>query len=347
MATTTHNSSAATDPRFSARTGKLRPSPRRLLILLVLACSLVFSSCALGTGGGLSAKGTLAGPLAGIDLDNQSIAVGSKNFTEQLVLGKIAVILLKSAGADVNDLTNIPGSSSARQALASGQIDFQWEYTGTGWISYLGHSDPITDPEKQYEAVRDEDLAKNQMVWLPPAPMNNTYGFSITQKTKDRLGVTKLSDLAALPDSDLSFCVESELNSRNDGFEPMAAKYGLALDRVQRKVLDTGAIYSATADGLCTFGEVFTTDGRIKALNLTVLDDDRHFFPNYNVSAVFRQKVYNKHPQQFDDLFAPVSKALTNDALLEMNAEVDVQGREPADVAYDWLVDQGFLTKSK
>lgn len=152
----------------SAPMRRLRPSPRRLLILLVMACSLIFSSCALGTSGGLSAKGKLAGSLADINLRGQSVAVGSKNFTEQLVLGKIAVILLKSAGADVNDLTNIPGSSSARQALLSGQIDFLWEYTGTGWISYLGHSDPITDPQQQYVAVRDEDLAKNHMVWLPP-----------------------------------------------------------------------------------------------------------------------------------------------------------------------------------
>ncbi|CEH09513.1 glycine betaine ABC transporter substrate-binding protein [Propionibacterium freudenreichii] len=331
----------------SAPMRRLRPSPRRLLILLVMACSLIFSSCALGTSGGLSAKGKLAGSLADINLRGQSVAVGSKNFTEQLVLGKIAVILLKSAGADVNDLTNIPGSSSARQALLSGQIDFLWEYTGTGWISYLGHSDPITDPQQQYVAVRDEDLAKNHMVWLPPAPMNNTYGFAITQKTKDRLGVSKLSDLAALPSSELSFCVESELNSRNDGFEPMAAKYDLSLGQVQRKVLDTGAIYSATADGLCNFGEVFTTDGRIKALNLTVLEDDRHFFPNYNVSPVMRQKTYNKAADQYRELFDPVSKALTNDALLAMNAEVDVQGREPADVAYDWLIAQGFITKPK
>lgn len=320
---------------------------RRLWLLVVLLSSLVLSSCALGTGGGLSTKGRLAGDLEGISLAKVKIAVGSKSFTEQLVLGKIAVTLLKSAGAVVDDLTGIPGSSSARQATTSGQIDMTWEYTGTAWISYLGYSDPIRDPQAQYEAVRDEDLAANQLVWLPPAPENNTYGFAVTQQTRQRLGVSTLSDLAALPSSELTFCVESELNNRNDGFEPMAATYGLALDRVQRMVFDTGAIYSATAGGSCNFGEVFTTDGRIEALDLTVLTDDLRFFPNYNASPVFRQDVYQEHAEQYDQLFGPVSAALTDEALLSMNAEVDVQGREPADVAYDWLVEQGFITKNK
>ena len=334
----------ATSTAASRAVGHARKSTR-LLLLAVLACSLLLSSCALGTGAGLSSKGTLVGELSDVSLDGVEISVGSKNFTEQLVLGKIAVILLKSAGADVNDLTGIPGSASGRQAMLSGQIDMSWEYTGTGWISYLGHSDPIRDPQAQYEAVRDEDLAQNDLVWLPPAPENNTYSFAMTQETKDRLGVTKLSDLAALPASERTFCVESELNNRNDGFVPMAATYGLQLDQLERKVLDTGAIYSATADGLCNFSEVFTTDGRIKALNLSVLEDDRQFFPNYNGSSVFRQDAYEQHSVEYDKIFEVVSRALTNDALLEMNAAVDVDGREPADVAFEWLVDQGFITE--
>lgn len=94
------------------------------------------------------------GPLAGIDLDGASVSVGSKNFTEQILLGKMATILLKSAGASVTDMTNVPGAATSRQAQLDGDIDFQWEYTGNGWINYLGHDDPILDPDELYRAVR-------------------------------------------------------------------------------------------------------------------------------------------------------------------------------------------------
>ena len=120
-------------------------------------------------------------------LDGATITVGSKNFSENVLLGKMAIILMQSAGATVTDLTNIPGSAAARQAMLDDQIQAMWEYTGTGWITYLGHDKPIPDEEKQYTAVRDEDLKKNDLVWLPPAPMNNTYGFAITKKVFDEV----------------------------------------------------------------------------------------------------------------------------------------------------------------
>ena len=94
-------------------------------------------------------------------LDGAAVSIGSKNFSENVLLGKMAIILLQSAGATVTDLTNIPGSASARQAMLDGQIQAMWEYTGTGWITYLGHDKPIPDEQKQYTAVRDEDLKTN------------------------------------------------------------------------------------------------------------------------------------------------------------------------------------------
>jgi osmoprotectant transport system substrate-binding protein len=258
----------------------------------------------------------------------------------------MAVILLKSAGADVTDLTNIPGSASARAAMLEGQVDVQWEYTGTAWISYLGHTKGIPDEQKQFEAVRKEDLRKNGLVWLPPAPMNNTYGFATTQKTAERLGVEKLSDLKGIEKSERTFCVESEFANRNDGLEPMLETYDIPLGsevpRDNLKILDTGVIYDATAKGTCNFGEVFTTDGRIKALDLKVLEDDRDFFPAYNVSVVVREEVLDEAPQ-IRDLFAPVTDKLDDETLIELNAQIDVDGREPADVAFDWLQSEGFL----
>jgi osmoprotectant transport system substrate-binding protein len=317
---------------------------RALAGLGALGC-LALAGCGLGTASGFSPTGTLAGPVAEVDLDGAAVRVGSKNFTEQLVLGKIAVIMLKSAGADVTDLTNIPGSASARYAQTDGQVDLQWEYTGTAWISYLGETKPIPEPQEQYEAVRDADLEQNDLVWLPPAPMNNTYGFATPSETLEQLGISTLSEIQDLPVDQRTFCVESEFKNRDDGFQPMLEAYDLGGNGVPGsnvKTLATGAIYAATDQGECNFGEVFTTDGRIKALDLTVLEDDRDFFPVYNVSPVVREEVIDEHPE-IEELFAPVAEKLDDETLIELNAQVDVDGRDPVTVAEDWLRDEGFI----
>ena len=322
---------------------------RALASVVAVVATAGVSGCGLGTAGGFTPSGRLAGPVADVKpLDGLSIAVGSKNFSEQLLLGKMAVILLKSAGADVEDFTNIPGSSSARQAQLEGQVGMEWEYTGTAWISYLGHEQGIVDERRQYEAVRDQDLRSNGLVWLEPAPMNNTYGFAATQKTADRLGVDKLSDIKDLPVQERTFCVESEFKNRNDGFEPMLQTYGLKLGSDvpggNVKTLDTGAIYSATAQGACNFGEIFTTDGRIKALHLKVLQDDERFFPNYNVAPVIRKEILDAYPQ-LKDLFGPVAARLDDKTLIRLNARIDVDGAKPSDVAMEWLESQGFVSR--
>ncbi|WP_338537560.1 glycine betaine ABC transporter substrate-binding protein [Janibacter terrae] len=326
------------------------PGPTRRALLLggAGALGLGLAGCGLGTSGGFVPSGEAAGPIADIDLSGATIGVGSKNFTEQLILGKMAVILLRAAGAEAPDLTNIPGSSSARQAMIEDQVQMQWEYTGTAWIAYLGETTPIPDEQKQYEAVRDRDLADNQLVWLEPAPMNNTYGFAGPREEIERLGISKLSQLKDVPEEDLTFCVESEFNNRNDGFGPMLKAYGLTRGRSfpddNVKVLDTGAIYQATDTGTCTFGEVFTTDGRIKALDLVVLEDDKAFFPKYNVAPVLTEQVVDEYPA-IVDLFAPVVEELTDEVLIDLNAKVDVEGEDPADVAMEWLQAQGFIAR--
>lgn len=310
----------------------------------------LLSGCGLGTAGGYTPEGELAGDLeqyAG-ELDGADITVGSKNFNENVILGKMAIILLAGAGADVTDLTNIPGSAAARQAQEVGEIDVMWEYTGTGWITYLGQTEPIPDEQEQYEAVRDADLEQNQLVWLPPAPMNNTYAFAMNPEVTERFGITSLSQIAELPVEERTFCVESEFTNRADGLPGMLETYGIPLDdpngtpESNLRTYQTGAIYDATARGECNFGEVFTTDGRILALDLTVLEDDLDYFPKYNVSLVVREELAEDYPQ-IEELMAPVTEELTDDVLLELNARVDVDGEESSEVAYDWLVEQGFV----
>jgi len=337
------------DPPDTHSSGRRRWWRRLTLPLLLATLPVLLGACGLGTAGGFVPTGTLAGPIEQVRMDDAKVAVGSKNFNENIILGKMAVILMQSAGANVKDLTNIPGSAAARQAHLAGQIDMMWEYTGTGWITYLGHDEPIKGRQAQYEAVRDEDLELNNLVWLPPAPMNNTYGFAVTREVQEKYDITKLSQIKDLPVKERTFCVESEFTNRPDGLPGMLETYGIPLgesDGVPRdnlRTYQTGAVYEATANGVCNFGEVFTTDGRIVALDLTVLEDDEQYFPLYNVSLVVRKETMEKYPQ-IADLFAPVTDRLTNDVLLELNAQVDVDGREPADVAYEWLRSEGFVS---
>ncbi|WP_367651796.1 glycine betaine ABC transporter substrate-binding protein [Curtobacterium sp. MCPF17_052] len=136
--------------------------------------------------------------------------------------------------------------------------------------------------------------------------MNNTYAFAVRKEAvKDLDGITKLSQIADLPADQRTFCVESEFNSRADGFKPMLAKYGMtlggsgdgAIPKGNVDILDTGTVYTATDRGTCNFGEVFTTDGRIKSLGLQVLEDDQGFFPAYNVAPVLSSSALEQYPQ--------------------------------------------------
>lgn len=315
-----------------------------LLSLTAVVTAGVLSGCGLGTAGGFVPSGQLAGPMEGTTLEGAEVSVGSKDFTEQIILGKMAVILFQSAGADTQDLTNVPGSNSVRMAMQEGIMDFQWEYTGTAWITYMGEVDPIPDEQEQYEAVRDADLA-NHLIWTKPSELNNTYAIAVTSQTHEDLGVAEMSDLAGLDESELTFCLDAEFASRNDGFEPMLEHYDIPpVPNDRRSLMDLGAIYQATANGECTFGEVFATDGRIPALDLVVLEDDENYFPRYNLSGVINEELYDQYPQ-IEDLIDPLAERLDNETMAILNARVDVDGEEPADVAWDFLIEEGFITE--
>ncbi|MGO1284934.1 glycine betaine ABC transporter substrate-binding protein [Brachybacterium alimentarium] len=279
-----------------------------------------------------------------------SITVTGKNFTEQLILGKIGVIAATAAGFDVVDLTNVPGSVPARELMTSGEADMSWEYTGTAWLTYMGQTEGIPDQTEQWEAVRDMDEPAG-LTWLEPAPLNNTYALAVRSDAVDELGgISTLSELADLPIEERTLCVEAEFNSRADGLIPLLETYGIPRDDPDGvpedniSIYDTGAVYTATARGSCNFGEVFTTDGRIESLDLTVLEDDLGYFPAYNVAAILNTSTLETYPE-LADVYDQVTPVLTDDALRTLNLRVDENGELPADVAFEFMVEQGFVTK--
>ncbi len=280
---------------------------------------------------------------ATVDLSGASFTVGSKEFTEQLILGEITVQVLEAAGATVDNQVGLIGSDVVRGALQSGDIDMYWEYTGTGWINHLGNTEPVAGTEEQYVAVRDADAA-NGIVWLEPAPLNNTYAIAVASETATELGSTTLSELAAHAKENpegATLCAASEFLAREDGLPGLEAAYGFEFNDVA--TVELGLIPDQIDKGeTCVFGEVFATDSRMAALDLLVLEDDLAFFPVYEPSLNVRQEVFDANPG-LADLFAPVAAALDTETMTALNSQVDQGGEEPADVAAQFLQEQGLV----
>ncbi|MCX5234607.1 glycine betaine ABC transporter substrate-binding protein [Streptomyces prunicolor] len=316
----------------------------RRTCLVTVGALIVVSGCGLTSGSPMVddvSPGTVG---KGEPLKGAHLTVTSKEFTEQLILGAMMGIAFEAAGADVLDRTGIQGSIGAREAVKSGDADGMYEYTGTAWITYLGNSKPITDPLKQWQAVRDADL-KNGITWLPPSALNNTYALAMNQANFKKYGTKTLSEVAALAKKDpgaVTVCVESEFANRADGLPGMEKAYGMSLPAKNITQMDTGIIYTQVKKGSCTYGEVFTTDGRIKSMNLAVMADDKKFFPNYNAAPEINTKALKKWPA-IARVLAPVTKKLNNTVARTLNAKVDVDGEDPHQVALDWMKAEGLV----
>jgi len=317
-------------------------SGRRLAAVAALA-GLALAGCSLGDSG---SKDVSEGSLAeDVDLSGVEVTVGGKEFTAQLVLCEIAAQSLESAGATVKRECGMTGSDTVRSALESGDIDLYWEFTGTAWLSFFNETETIEDPKELYDRVKERD-AENDITWLEPGPANDTYAIGVDSKTAEKLGVKTMSDYAELAkdgSEDASFCGAAEFFARNDGWPGVQEAYGFELPKKLTSEVDLGVVYDSVHKGdPCVFGEVFATDGRIPALDLLVLEDDKNFFMPYNPSVNVRTEVLDENPD-LEKLFAPVSEALDDDALQSMNSAVDVDGETPEDAANAWLVDQGFI----
>lgn len=283
-------------------------------------------------------------------LSGVKIRVGSKNFTEQILLGYIAEVALSAAGADVEDLTNIQGSPSVRQALEVGDVDLYWEYTGTSWINFQEQTEPIPDEQAQYDAVKKADEERFGITWLEYSPVNDKYAIATSRDFAEQHGLRTMSDMVNLLRQDPSlgtFCLESEFISRQDGLAGAEKTYGYDVPDRNIKTFGVGAIYATLAGGrTCNFGEVFTTDGRILTLDLAVLEDDKKTFPQYNAAVTLRKDFLAAHPE-IADVMNPVAAELDNDTILKLSVKIDGDGEDPAVVARDWLAEQGFVTSSK
>ena len=274
-----------------------------------------------------------------------TIAVGSKDFTEQLILGQITMQALAAHGFTVADKTNVAGSNTCRDALTSGAFDIYWEYTGTAWLSLLGHDTvPTGGAQALYDAVKAED-AGNNVVWLDPAPLNDTYALVMQKDKADALNIKTYKDLANYIDQNpnkLVLCCDQEFTARPDGLPGLVSTYDMNFGN-SLNIMDMGLAYQALQNKQADVAMVFATDGRIAQYGLVVLQDDKDFFPAYNAAACIRSDVLAKAPQ-IADILNPIAPLLTTEVMQQLNIQVDgPDARDPKDVAHDWLVQNGFI----
>lgn len=275
-----------------------------------------------------------------------TIKVGSKEFTEQLLLGQITLLALEDAGYKVEDKTGVAGSDKVRSALLNEEIDIYWEYTGTAWSSHLQHDTPLTDSQDCYDQVKAEDV-KNGIEWLNYAPVNNTYTVMMRKTQAKELGIKTISDLGAYISShpdELKFAVDHEFTARGDGLPGLETTYGFKMQEHNLLVMDNGIIYKSLKEAQADIGMGFSTDGRIEAFGLVNIEDNLFFFPAYNPSPNLRVE-FAKENTKIVEIINTISQKLDTETMSRLNYLVDIERMEPSDVAEEWLKAEGLIAK--
>lgn len=312
---------------------------------VALAGVIVVAGCAADEAGettSIADNFELSGPQGTLRL-----SVGSKDFTEQKILGEITVQALEAAGAEVIDKTGLGSTEEVRLALTSGSIDMYWEYTGTGWLVHLAEPQSIADSQELYEAVRAEDAGQNGIEWLEPAPANNTYAIAVREDATGGVDIETISELQGLIEKspeEATLCAGPEFNSRADGLPGLERHYGFEFPPDQVFVVSDSTVYGAVSKGAkCNFGSVYQTNGRIPELGLDLLEDDETFFAAYNPALTMKQATLESYPE-LKEIFAPISEKLDTEALRELSSAVEVEGNSPGTVAERWLRENGFVS---
>ncbi|MBD8483260.1 glycine betaine ABC transporter substrate-binding protein [Pseudomonas coleopterorum] len=270
--------------------------------------------------------------------DKPVIRLGARVFTEQTVLAAITAQYLGSKGYDVR-VTGGLGSNLARSAQESGQLDMLWEYTGVSLVSY-NHIDEKLDSAATYTRVKELD-GKKGLVWLTPSRFSNTYALALPEDVaKAYPQVNTISQLNQVlidePKKGHILALDTEFANRSDGLVGLTQTYDLKFTRRDIRQMDAGLVYTALRNGQVFTGLVYTTDGRLNAFKLKLLEDDLKYFPDYTAAPVVRQQLLDAHPQLAAQL-KPLAQMLDDATMRELNAQVDVAHRSPTVVAAEFL----------
>jgi osmoprotectant transport system permease protein len=281
----------------------------------------------------------LAIAAAGYARTRPEITVGSKNFTEQLLLGHMMALVIE----DRTDLTVdrrfcLGGTMICHGALVNGEIDLYAEYTGTGLTAVL-HEETSADADQVYQFVSREYQRRCDARWLPPFGINNTYAIAVRKEDAVQHGWKTISDLEQAA-AGLRAGFTAEFSERPDGYPGLRGAYGFPFGEVRD--IDAGLMYEAVAGGEVDVIAAFATDGRIAAYQLTLLADDRGFFPPYYAAPVVRNQTLQRYPV-LGEALSSLGRTLDDATMRELNFQVDHQKRSPRGVAREFLVSRRLL----
>ncbi len=271
--------------------------------------------------------------------EEKTIIIGSKNFTEQYILGEMYALLLEDAGFQVERKFGLEGTPVAQVAITSGEIDLYPEYTGTGLLVVLKL--PVnSDRDAVYQSVLAGYKEQFNLTWLDPAPMNNTQALAMQKDVAAQYGIATISDMVAHA-GELVMVGPAEFDQREDGLPGIMKVYGDFQLKGYLPV-EKGLRYKGLVEGQADVVVAFGTDGEISAYDLLVLEDDKGMFPPYQVAPVIRQEMLDAHPE-IADLLNQIAPKLTDATVQRLNNEVSGKQREPEEVAKEFLVQEGFL----
>ena len=299
-----------------------------LAVLLVVACGNV--------GGTDSSGGGASGPM---------ITVGSKDFTEQFILGSMYAQALDANGFNGVAKLDLGSEQIADKALQNGQIDLYPEYTGTALVAivpFKGDPYNLKSPQVTYEAAKKLYAERNPAdTMLTPAPFNNTYGIFVRKSVAEKNDITNMNELAK-DSNNLTFISFSQFQNRSDGY-PNIKKHYPAFDFEEIKIVNNlGLRYSGLQGGDGDVGVGFTTDGQLTSDQLVVMKDPKHIWPFYYPAPVVRSDVLKKYPK-IEKVLNEVSASLDVETMRELNGQVDLDQEDPEDVAAEYLEEQGIV----
>ena len=295
-----------------------------MLPALVVACMLVTGTAFAG--------GKKEAPQGG------TVHMATKSMTEQFILASMMKTLIEQDTDLTVKLTEGVGGGTMniQPAMVKGEFDFYPEYTGTGWNNVLKMQGLYSEALFEQLVAGYKELG---MSWVGMLGFNNTYGIAVRTEIADQYNLKTLSDLAAVAPQ-LVFGANYDFFERLDGFDALCQAYGLKFkDTVD---MEMGLKYDAIRQKEIDVVNAFTTDGQLSSSNVTVLADDKGFYPSYMCGFVVRDEVLAAHPELLD-VFKKVENILTDEKMAAMNYQVEVEGQDPAAVATNFLKEAGLV----
>jgi osmoprotectant transport system substrate-binding protein len=319
-----------------------------LALLLMLTASFTIAACGedddegSSTGAATETTGESAAAIES-NPDNKKVklTIGSKNFTEQKVLGEIYAQGLAAAGYTVDKQLNLGDEKIALKALETGEISAYPEYTGTALGSFFGvpSNEIPKDPQAAYEQAK-ADFAKKKITALPPTPFTSSNEVGLTKEKADELGVTKISDLEG-KSQDLTLYGSPECRQREDCLLGLQRVYGLKFKKFVP--VDIALRHEVLDKGQADLSIIFTTDPQIKRNGYVLLEDDKGMFPPYNSMLLVRDDTYQEAGLDLPEVVGKLQEGLDAAAIQELNARVDIDKKTPEQVAGEYLSETGLV----